>query len=512
MKKPLFSLCIILAVKAALIIYFIHSGVIGLGPDEAQYWTWSQKLDWGYYSKPPAIAWQIWLGTEIFGNTELGVRFMAIIIGSLLPLAVYFLARACRLKKTTAFWAGIVMALSPLGIMSSILATTDGGMVLFWTLSCIVIANALSGGKAPNYYLLGTFILCGALFKWPIFILWIFVLLAMVAFPEIRSIHVVGGVGVSLLGLLPSIFWNYSHDWATFQHVLTTIIGGHGKEIGASPLPKGNLLEFIGAQASLLSPIIFVLMVISLVSMIKNISKVWSPLIFCGGITLILLIVYSILAIFQKMQGNWCVFAYPSGIVLLCWFACERASRGRIWLKWGVALSIILTVMVLSIPFIQSHELVNLPYKINPFRHNLGWKNLESELQDVGYDPNEHFLFGDKYQMTSILSFYSPGQKRSYFLNLHGARKNQFSYWPGMAEEQKGKTGYFVLAENEPHLTGSFEEKIEFYNTHLKEYFGHIELLGIRPLFYMGSSLMKGAIIYKCFNYNGKEPQESELY
>ena len=27
--------------------------------DEAQYWTWSQDLDFGYYSKPPLIAWII---------------------------------------------------------------------------------------------------------------------------------------------------------------------------------------------------------------------------------------------------------------------------------------------------------------------------------------------------------------------------------------------------------------------------------------------------------------------
>ena len=24
--------------------------------DEAQYWTWAQHLDWGYFSKPPGIA------------------------------------------------------------------------------------------------------------------------------------------------------------------------------------------------------------------------------------------------------------------------------------------------------------------------------------------------------------------------------------------------------------------------------------------------------------------------
>ena len=30
-----------------------------LGVDEAQYWLWGTTLDWGYFTKPPMIAWII---------------------------------------------------------------------------------------------------------------------------------------------------------------------------------------------------------------------------------------------------------------------------------------------------------------------------------------------------------------------------------------------------------------------------------------------------------------------
>ena len=39
-----------------------------LYPDEAQYWLWSRTLDWGYYSKPPVIAWLIWSTTHVGGD------------------------------------------------------------------------------------------------------------------------------------------------------------------------------------------------------------------------------------------------------------------------------------------------------------------------------------------------------------------------------------------------------------------------------------------------------------
>ncbi|MFQ5729642.1 MAG: ArnT family glycosyltransferase, partial [Waddliaceae bacterium] len=474
MNRYLKILIFLLLIKSAFVIWGIQANVIELGPDEAQYWTWSQKLDWGYYSKPPGVAWQIWLGTQLLGNTELGVRILSVVISFLLALSVYFLARVCRLKANTAFWAGMVMAFSPLGIMASFLATTDGGMILFWTLACIAMASALSRGVAPNYYLLGALIMLGALFKWPIYLFWVFVLLAMCIYSTLRSRHVLCGMAISLLGCLPSVLWNSSHKWVTFQHVLSTIKGG------SSPLQQGNFVDFLGAQMSLLSPILFVLLVLAFVSLLRNSSKVWPSVLFCGAMSLLLLTIYSTMALFQKMQGNWSLFAYPSGIVLLGWFACERGKRGKPWLIGGVILSVVLSISVLSLPTVQARGLLPIPYKVNPFKHNLGWTKLKEELALLGYDPEQHFLFGDKYQMSSLLSFYSPGQKRTYFLNLHGTRQNQFSYWPSMADEQQRKTGFFVLAENSPRLEREFPERIKQYQIQLKDYFEEVHFEGLR--------------------------------
>ncbi|MET0689113.1 MAG: hypothetical protein ABWY38_07955, partial [Methyloceanibacter sp.] len=49
------TLClgILLAVRLAA----VHASTTDLVLDEAQYWTWSRALDFGYFSKPPMIAW-----------------------------------------------------------------------------------------------------------------------------------------------------------------------------------------------------------------------------------------------------------------------------------------------------------------------------------------------------------------------------------------------------------------------------------------------------------------------
>ena len=48
----------------------LFSTPLELYPDEAQYWLWSRTLDFGYYSKPPVIAWAIWATTKLGGDAE----------------------------------------------------------------------------------------------------------------------------------------------------------------------------------------------------------------------------------------------------------------------------------------------------------------------------------------------------------------------------------------------------------------------------------------------------------
>lgn len=52
----------------------LFSTPLELYPDEAQYWLWSRTLDFGYYSKPPVIAWAIWATTKLGSDAEPWVR------------------------------------------------------------------------------------------------------------------------------------------------------------------------------------------------------------------------------------------------------------------------------------------------------------------------------------------------------------------------------------------------------------------------------------------------------
>lgn len=500
----------ILGLKALAIIAVILYAGIGLGPDEAQYWTWSQALDWGYYSKPPGIAWQIWLGTKLFGHTEWGVRSLTVLMAILQSLAVYQLALRAGLLPRTAFWCGLLMALSPLGIMGSLFAITDVGFLLCWTGACLAMVSALDQKKAPDPLQIGGWILVGALFKWPIYSFWIFYLCCNYwYFPQQSKFRLGGGIFISLLGLLPSVWWNWSHDWATFRHVFATLQGG------SSQRAAGNLAEFLGSQLLLLSPIIFILLIAALWQWMRQRERLSPALFFCGFVTFSSLTFVSLLACFQKIQGNWITLAYPTGLVILGWNAFQEHPSRAWWAKVGLSLSVILVSLIFIFPslyMVPKLSSYTPSYRFNPFKHNMGWVRLQQALESQGYQPKKHFLLSDKYQTASILSFYGEGQQRAYFLNLQSVRKNQFSYWPSLQEEREGQIGYFVWIENLPYLKNDWHVKLNFYQQQLSDYFDKVEFLEIAPLVYDGSKIAKAAFIFRCQNCKSTQPVETKLY
>lgn len=507
-SKQLLSL---LSLKVIVIISVILYAGIGLGPDEAQYWTWSQALDWGYYSKPPGIAWQIWIGTQLFGQTEWGVRSVTVLLAIFQAWAVYLLALRAGLLTRSAFWTALFMAFSPLGLLGSFFAITDVGFLLCWTGACLTVVSALNQNQAPNPIRVGGWILAGALFKWPIYSFWLFFFSCYRwYFPTQKKIQILAGVLLSLLGLLPSIWWNLFHDWATFRHVFATLQGGSGHHA------NGNLASFVGSQALLLSPILFILFILGLWQWWRQRENLSPALFFCGFVTIVSLGIMTIVACFQKVQGNWITFAYPTGLIVLGWDSFQQHPSRSVWAKIGIGVSIFLTSIIFVLPsfYITSRLASYTPtpiYHLNPFKHNLGWTTLQKVLSKHGYQSDKHFLFSDKYQTTSILSFYGEGKKRAYFLNLNGVRKNQFSYWPGLAEEQQGKMGYFVWTENMPYLK-NHQAKLNFYQAELQHYFEKVEFLEFAPLLYENSTIVKGAFIFRCQNCKRFTANDSHLY
>ena len=112
-------------------VVMLHFDSTDLFVDEAQYWLWSQNIDFGYYSKPPMIAWIIRAMTEISGSTSI---FWIRLCGPLVHMAT-----ALVLMKTAKRfvgpevegWTGVTYITLPGVALSSVFFSTDVVLLFF---------------------------------------------------------------------------------------------------------------------------------------------------------------------------------------------------------------------------------------------------------------------------------------------------------------------------------------------------------------------------------------------
>ena len=90
-NKNLFWLFFSLLLLKITAIYLTSFNLFG---DEAQYWLWSKNLDVGYYSKPPFLAWSIWIYAVFFGDTFFSLKLFPVSFQLILKDKFFKLAKA----------------------------------------------------------------------------------------------------------------------------------------------------------------------------------------------------------------------------------------------------------------------------------------------------------------------------------------------------------------------------------------------------------------------------------
>ncbi|MCX6903047.1 MAG: glycosyltransferase family 39 protein [Verrucomicrobia bacterium] len=141
---------------------YIASDTISLSKDEAYQWLWSKHLALSYYSKPPGIALIQFVGTSLWGDTQLGVRFFSPVFAAILSLVLLrFMAR--NVGARPGFLLLLLMNCTPLMGMGTVLMTVDPPLVLCGTLAMLVGWRAVQPeGTARDWARVGDcFLPCG---------------------------------------------------------------------------------------------------------------------------------------------------------------------------------------------------------------------------------------------------------------------------------------------------------------------------------------------------------------
>jgi 4-amino-4-deoxy-L-arabinose transferase-like glycosyltransferase len=425
-----------------------------LGPDEAQYWVWSRSLDWGYFSKPPLIAWVIAATTSVFGQSEWAVRFSAPLFHMGAALAVAALGRMLYGPRE-AFWAGIGWVTLPGVALSSLVMTTDAPLLFFWCLSLLLFFAAAKNDLSPRRRIalaaaLGASVGAGLLAKYAMIYFALGAGVSLILVPRLRrnltlaSLLVAAAVALAMVA--PNIAWNVRHDFQTLSH---TAANANWRDAG---FKLDQAVSFLGAQIGVFGPLSFVLFAWGLATAKKRLSGPKSED-DAGLLAFALppLIIVTAQAFISRAHANWAATAYPAALLLVVAWAF-RANIGTA-IKASAAIHVVgaaaFMAALTSFPLADSLGASSFVKRVR------GWGPQGAEIARLaaGYDA---VVVDDRELMGSLL-YYARSGPPIVSWNSNGAIDSHYEATMAF-DRKKVRRALFVTRYSDPRgVVGAFE-------------------------------------------------------
>ena len=503
-------LLLFLGFLAAFHLWFINSGHFNLAPDEAHYWAWSKRLDWSYYSKGPMVAYLIALSTRLGGDTEFFVRLPAVLLSTGTALLTFLLAeRICRSR-----WAGLeavlLLAAMPLAEAGSILMTIDAPLVFFWSLTLLLIHRALTADGNAWWLLAGIGLGLGLLSKYTMAVMvpqtFLYLALSRDHRFWMRRSGPYLALGVGLLLFTPVIYWNATHNLVSFRHLLEQLGGGKDMVI-----PLKSLGEFVASQVGVVTPVLFVVLMIGLwevgrTGLVRR-SDDTSLFLLCASVPLLLACV--ITSLWTKVQANWAAPAFVAAAIAAAkWRSGSPTQDCSAW-RWtrsralfaGALLTGSLVSTIGYFPRALASVGLPLPHKLDLTRRLRGWAEIGTQVSAVYQEMSRSrptFVFSDRYQIASEVMFYVPAHPTTYNIQL-GRRMNQFDIWGG-TEEVRGWDAIFVADRSDPP-----DAVLRSFDMVNLERPSHLSKVG-------QSRVLNSWSIFRCYGFRGFPPAQQIGY
>lgn len=451
-------------------LFYLASGTIQLSEDEAYQWLWSKHMALSYYSKPLGIAVAQWVGTHLWGDTELGVRFVSPLFAAILGVVMlHFLAR--HANGRTAFWFVLICTATPLLAAGAILLTIDPLVVFFWTLAMLAAWRAIERDSTGWWVWcgcgMGAAFLCKYIspFQWASFAL--FFMLCPSARAQLRRPGPWLALGINLLATLPVVIWNQQNGWITLTHL---------KERGALEQAWHPTLrfffEFVGGQLGLLNLAFAIAILWATVGFFRRDFKQRAGgsgsirlelFLLCQG--LVVFVFYTLYTFHSRVQLNWAA----AGVMPLFLFATlwwhrrwQNGSRVPVWfLSLGLGLGLPAIVFVHNTDLVQKVFGKPFPGRIDPLHRLRGYDEMArivgEQRQRLLAEGKPVFIIADHYSRTGELSFYLPEARPlvggDSLIKMHKGEHphDQVWFWPGYGMDGlTGQNALFVSENDDP--------------------------------------------------------------
>jgi dolichol-phosphate mannosyltransferase len=453
-------------VICAFLLRLIYCAQIELLPEETYYWNYSQHPDIGYLDHPPMVAWLIWLGTAVFGNTEFGVRSGALLCGALASFFTYRLTRNL-FGEPSALVALVLMQVLPYFFFAGILMTPDVPLTAAWAASLYYLERALIGGRSTAWWGAGVCLGLGLLSKYTIGMLVPAMLIFMVLDSQSRRwlSHWVPYAAAALAFAIfsPVIIWNASHDWASFVFQTSRRL---------AEASRFSLHKLIASVLVFLTPPGLLAVTAALrgspdraaASVAAEGLRRWR---FLQLPVLVPLVVFVAFSLRHDVKLDWTGTLWIAAIPALAFglvSSGDQVLRGAgAWARaaWAPTLVTLLLIygaffhyLVLGLPGVGYSKQVELV--------PVGWRDLGKQVgavrDEIRSSGSEPLVVGmDRYMIASELAFYMPDRARSVSQatseHVFGNNGLMYERWFPTTQQQ-GRT-LLLVGWNPQDLTGA---------------------------------------------------------
>ncbi|HTM81182.1 ArnT family glycosyltransferase [Asticcacaulis sp.] len=341
-------------------------------------------LDLGYPDIPAGFPWLARLVTAIFGWHVLPLRIVALIIATMMPFAVYFMATPL-VSHRNALWAAMIALLLPPLTLNGTVFYPEGALQVLMALMLGCLIRAVQQDKLKWWVLTGICAALGLLVHFRFLAPGLAVVVFMLATTQGRKLWTKPGVwitaGIALLGLMPSLIYNALNEWPAIQfHVLNR------PQFKPDP---GRVLSYLETQFALATPVFFIAMLVAAKNgLFRDRNKPESLL---AWQFVVILVFYGVQTIFnKKIMPHWPFMAFipllPFVPDLLENFMSRATSVGKRNLRMALIATAPLMALAIGVAgtayqwaFVHSAE---LPYALRErnILKNENWSLLEPAI------------------------------------------------------------------------------------------------------------------------------------
>lgn len=470
---------------AIYVIRFAASISMGLMPQDAYYFFYSQNLALSYFDHPPMVAYMLKFFNLFLGKSVWAIKFTNFATTLLSVYAFYHLA-GYFLSQQKSQIAAMLYASTLLISVLSINSTPDVPLMLFWTLALISLYRAIFLEKVLNWVGAGFFMGLAFDSKYTALImlpgLFMFLILSAKHRKLLLSYKPYLAVLIFVITIYPIYYWNVQNDWISFSFQ-----SSRSSSISKFVLQPKYFMGNLGTQIGLLLPVLFALIFwfyyrISKKTIVKRLLPDQNKL-FLISFSLPIIGFFFAVSMFYWVKLNWIMPGYIAAIIL----AAPYISRK--YLKIQLISSVVLNLVL----FVQIYF---YPIDVKSDDTWFGWEQLSEKVMQIEEQNPGHFVFAnDNYKTSAVLNFYL--DHRVYSSNVIGELGLQFNIIDKDLSHLYGKDAIFLDSDTRMK---NFEKK-NAPRPELEKYFEHV--VELDPILIEDSSdkVRRKFFVYRCSNY-----------